>query len=250
MEKSVKIIGKNKWISLSPRQKHRAIAKFAIFCINNKEVDDFFHHYNRLIEWAPIDRFYRPDWIGKEESLELFFAFHQKLSGQPIHYFKPNKDEETNLIWTPKKDISILLDQVLTPYNVGSILRLIDNFGFSELIHSTKGLNISNSNLKRAAMGTDQWIPIKYVSDLPNFIENSKTPVIGLEKADNSIPIMEWKTPDKPFNLIIGNEAYGISKNIIDICSECVHIPMAGYKNSMNLSHAFAVISFYISTKN
>ncbi len=247
MGKSVKIIGKNKWIFLSPRQKHTALAKFALYCIDESNPDEFLEYYNRLISYAPIDRYKPPAWINDKEALELFFSFHQKLSGKAISYFIKSKTEKAELIWNYQKNISVILDQVLTPYNIGSILRIIDNFGFSELIHSTKGLDIDNSHLKRSAMGTEQWIPIQYIDNLPKFLQKTATPVIALEKTSKSIPITKWAPPTTPFNIIIGNEAYGISDNILSYCSESVHIPMLGYKNSMNLSHAFGILSFYIS---
>lgn len=247
MEKSVKTIGKRKWISLSARQKHTAITKFANYCIINSNLDEFLLYYEKLMLWDPIDKFYPPKWLEKTESLELFFSFHQKLSGKPIHYYKKTTNELEDVIWNPKNKISIILDQVLTPYNVGSILRVIDNFGFSELIHSTKGFDPLNSNLKRAAMGSEQWIPIKYVQDLPEFLNSSKIPSFALEKTTDSLPIMEWRPPETPFNIIIGNEAFGVSEQILDLCKAKIHIPMEGYKNSMNLSHAFAIISFYIT---
>ncbi len=248
MGKSVKIIGKNKWFSLSARQKHTALSHFAVDCINSQDLNDFTGTYTKLISWAPLDRYFPPEWISKVEALELYFSFHQKLSGKPVHYFKSQEHTLKNIIWNPQKNISVILDQVLTPYNVGSILRIIDNFGYSELIHSTKGLALDNANLKKSAMGTEQWIPVKYESNLQNFIKSSDMPSIALEKTESSLPITQWTPPETSFNIIIGNEAYGVSKSILSCCTESVHIPMNGFKNSMNLSHAFAIISFYISS--
>lgn len=247
MGKSVKIIGKNKWISLSARQKHTALSHFAVDCINSQDSNGFTGTYAKLISWDPIDRYFPPEWISKTEALELYFSFHQKLSGKPVHYFKNQEHTLKEITWAPQINISVILDQVLTPYNVGSILRIIDNFGFFELIHSTKGLALDNANLKKSAMGTEQWVPVKYEPNLLNFIKNSDSPSIALEKTEISTPITQWTPPETPFNIIIGNEAYGVSEHILSCCTESVHIPMSGYKNSMNLSHAFAIISFYIS---
>lgn len=247
MERSVKTIGKTKWCSLSHRQKHTAFARFAVICIENKEPDEFLKYYNILLSWSPVDRYIPPIWLTPFEALNLYFLFHQMLSDKPISYFKKEKSIQADLIWEPRYKISVILDQVLTPYNIGSIMRIVDNFGFSEIIHSTKGLSIDNSRLKRAAMGTENWIPIKYIEDLPLYLKAFDYPLIALEKTNNSLSLNKWPIRKPPFGIIIGNEAYGISENILSLCLETVHIPMKGFKNSMNLSHAFAIFANYIS---
>jgi len=247
MERSVKTIGKEKWLSLSHRQKHTALAKFAYSCLEKKSFDVFIEYYERVLNWSPLDRYDPPKWLAPLEALNLYFLFHQKLSDKTVAYYRKEEYVQENLLWEPKYQISVVLDQVLTPYNVGSIMRLADNFGFSEIIHGTKGFNFDNSRLKRAAMGTENWIPLRYEENLPLFLKNSNIPSVALEKTKDSVDIVKWRPSAMPFNIIIGNEAYGISEEILSLCSDIIHISMKGFKNSMNLSHAFAVFAFYIN---
>lgn len=245
MEKSVKIIGKNKWQTLSSRQKHEAIARFACECLETGNYQVFRYHYDRLISWSPIDRFESPAWLSESECLENYFSFHQSLSGKPIHFFRKRKGVKIAVSWSPKYQITVALDQVLTPFNIGSILRVIDNFGLAGLVHSTAHLDLSHPQLKKAARGTENWIPVRYEKDLPVFLRSAKIPVIGLEYSETSIKLNDWKFSES-FIIVLGNEAYGISNEILRCCDQLVYIPMNGFKNSMNLSHALAVAACYI----
>ncbi len=131
MERSVKEIGRNKWEHLSVRQKHTAITRYVVECINKKErLENFLQFYNRVVSWTHIDCFAPPEWLTEQETYENLFFFHQQLSGNPPHYFRAENLKMKNVAWNAKYPITVVLDQVLTPFNVGSILRLIDNFGF------------------------------------------------------------------------------------------------------------------------
>ena len=247
MKKSANNIGKKKWLSLSPRQQHTAIAAFAAECLKKQNLKKFRDFYDQVMRWSQLDRFDPPAWLSGSEKLHNYLFFHQKLSGKPPHFFV----KETTLSalpWNARRPVTVALDQVLTPYNFGSVLRVIDNFGFERVVHSTAHLRLSHPQLKKAARGAENWIPVQYEKDLPDFFQSEKRPVIGLEKTGASIPIHEW-TPPGAFILVLGNEAYGISEGIVKCCDQLVHIPMWGYKNSMNLSHALAAAAFYINSQ-
>lgn len=244
MGKSAKNIGKTKWLKLSVRQQHTAIAGFAVECLNANDLKEFQNFYNQVMSWSQLDRFEPPGWLTELEALHNYLSFHQKLSGKPPHYFRTSSDM-VSLSWSAAHPVTIVLDQVFTPYNLGSILRAADNFGFEGIVHSTAHIDLSHPQLKKAARGAENWIPVTYEENLPEFLRSSEKPVIGLELADTSVPIWEWRLPDN-FYLVLGNEAYGISEEILTCCTQLIYIPMTGYKNSMNLSHALAAAAFYI----
>ena len=244
IKESAHNIGKKKWQSLSVRQQHTAIAAFAAECLEKYDLKKFRDFYDRVMGWCRLDRFDPPGWLSRAEVLHNFLFFHQKLSGKPPHFFK-KEAALSFLSWNPRYPVTVALDQVLTPYNLGSVIRVMDNFGFERVVHSTAHLNLSHPRLKKAARGAENWIPVQYENDLPGFLRAANRPVVGLEQTAASIPIHEW-LPPVSFILVIGNEAYGISDGILNCCRQLVHIPMSGYKKSMNLSHALAAAAFYI----
>lgn len=246
MGKSAKNIGKTKWLKLSVRQQHTAIARFVVECIAANDPKEFREFYKQVMSWSQLDRFEPPGWLTEHEVLQNVLSFHQKLSGKPPHYFRPCSDM-VSLSWTACYPVTIVCDQVFTPYNLGSILRAADNFGFQGIVHGTAHIDLSHPQLKKAARGAENWIPVTYEKNLPGYLRSLEQPVVGLELAAASIPIWEWHPPGN-FHLVLGNEAYGISQEILECCSQLVYIPMAGYKNSMNLSHALAAAACYIIT--
>ena len=247
MDNPIKIIGIKKWLALSSRQKHTALAKFALDCLEREHLEEFEDLLEKLFSWATIDKFTPPLWLSPMEILENYFSFHQKFSGKPVNYYRKSVNQ-IPMPWKPKHNVTVVLDQVFSPYNVGSILRVIDNFGLAGLVHSTPHLDLTHPQLKKAARGCESWIPIKFEADLSGFMQSLQIPVTALEQTDQSTDITVW-SPPSAFALVLGNESYGISKNILDCCDNFISIPMAGYKKSMNLSHALAITAFFLDQK-
>ena len=143
MKKSAENIAKNKWLSLSARRQHVAIAGFAAECLETHNLKKFRDFYSRVMNWSQLDRFEPPEWLSEIEAIQNYLFFHQKLSGKPLHFFIKTA-VATSLAWKTTYPVTVVLDQVLTPYNFGSILRLIDNFGFASVVHSTDHHSLSH----------------------------------------------------------------------------------------------------------
>jgi tRNA G18 (ribose-2'-O)-methylase SpoU len=249
MVKSAKDIGQNKWLKLSSRQKHTAICKYIRQCIDDScNYKAFEAFYKKIKERGGIDVYSAPDWLNYREKLENHFIFHQKFSDKTIDYYLQEKLTK-KVEWKHSIDVSVVLDFVITPFNIGAVLRVIDNFGLKELIYHNPVLDLNHNNLKRSARGVETWIPIRHEEHLYDFLKNTKKPVIGLEKTAESISIESWSPPDEHFYLVVGNEVYGISEKILELCDQVISISMSGNKHSMNLSHALAVVAYHLRGK-
>ena len=197
--------------------------------------------------WVELDRYAPPDWLSDEEAAHEYFMFHNSFSRNPIG-LDSNKDlgpTEQTLSWQPRFDVTVVLDQVRSPYNAGAVLRLIDNFGFSRLVHNSSWLRLDHPQLCKAARGSEKWIPVEFQSNLIDWLKTVKLPIIGLENDLSSISIEKWQ-PVKSCVLIVGNEAYGIATGLRRYCDTLIKIPMFGFKQSMNLHHALAIVAHKI----
>ncbi|MFC1586431.1 TrmH family RNA methyltransferase [Fibrobacterota bacterium] len=135
----------------------------------------------------------------------------------------------------------VVLDNLRSGYNTGSIIRNADAFGFSEVVLGGNSPAQANRALKSAAMGAETWVRQSCVKDLGSFIRRQRNrQIIGLEITPLSIPINKF-TFSKSGLLIVGNEEKGISPEIRSLCHQFVFIPMTGRKYSLNVSSAFAV---------
>ncbi len=150
------------------------------------------------------------------------------------HEFLPlikTGDQPSN---TPFLPIWIYLDNLRLAQNAGSIIRTTEAFRLGSICFGGNTPFIDQSKVQAAAMGSDKIVPCtQEKTDLPR-------PFIGLETVENATPIFEYKFP-KNFTLVIGNEEYGISKDMLGKCADFVQIPLVGQKNSINVACAFAI---------
>jgi tRNA(Leu) C34 or U34 (ribose-2'-O)-methylase TrmL len=249
-EKYAETIDKQKFIRLSSIRQHEYLVLLARKTLETGDFRGFLKRYNEMQSWVELDKYSPPAYLTEEEAVHEYLLFHRGFSTNPgIH--KENGDtfvKTEPLSWAPKFDVTIVLDQVRSPYNTGSVLRLIDNFGFSRLIHNAEWLRLDHPQLCKAARGAQNWIPVEHKPNLPEWIETLNIPVIGIENSSDAILMDVWE-PETPCVLILGNEVYGIAKRLREQCKTMVKIPMHGFKQSMNLHHALAIAGFKITSK-
>jgi tRNA G18 (ribose-2'-O)-methylase SpoU len=103
----------------------------------------------------------------------------------------------------------------------------------------------------KTALGAEQRVPWKKVGSMSELIRDLKSQgfrIVGAEKNETSLDIRDWKPGDKTA-LLLGNEERGLSTRILAQCDEVVHLPMAGMKESLNVSVAAGAIGYDWLTK-
>ena len=89
----------------------------------------------------------------------------------------------------------------------------------------------------------------KYTETCIKKLKQKGVTIIGVETKKNSIPFYKLKN-FKEVAFVLGNEEFGLSYKILDLCDYFVHIPMQGFKNSLNVTSAASVILFHYTFKN
>lgn len=241
---------RKKFMALSAKRQHELLMALAIdtFLKGGTVYSLFQTRYRELHSFGALDRYEPPPWLSEKEALLEYGAFHNQYTPSP-HPLPPRKEKtlpRNPLSWTHRFDVTILLDQVTRPYNVGSILRIIDNFGLKGLVHGTKSLDISHPQLRKSARGCEKWIPVTYEERLAPWIETLSMPVIGIETDPGAIPLHRFSFP-LPCAIVVGNETLGISERVRGALDAIVNIPMYGFKKSMNVTHALSVVAYQIT---
>ena len=147
----------------------------------------------------------------------------------------------------PKQSISqpeglvLALDAIRDPGNMGTIIRLCDWFGVTQLICSHDTADCFNPKVIQATMGSIARVNVRYV-DLPEFVSNTTLPVYGGVLNGSDI-----YTTEIPRNAVIvmGNEANGISEEIINILTHKITIPQFGAvqkTESLNVATAAGIL--------
>lgn len=135
----------------------------------------------------------------------------------------------------------VALDEVNDPGNLGTIIRLCDWFGVTELVCSKNTVDCYNQKVVQSTMGSLTRVNISYV-DLPNFLTNTKLPVFTADMDGENV----YKTDlPKKAVLVMGNEANGISEEISKIVKHKLTIPRFGdiqQTESLNVATATAIL--------
>lgn len=238
-------IDREHFLKLSSRRQHLFLASLAKNTFYGQaDWNSFISRYEQLQNWVVIDRYQPPSWLSKKEKIEEYYYFHSLFTEVPSQHLIKSRIA-SSISWKPQFAVEVVIDQVRSPFNVGSILRLIDNFSFESLVHSTSWLNIAHPQLKKAARGCDKWVPVKFQSDLNEYLVNINRSVIGIENDKTAVKIWDWEVPESCV-IVLGNESYGIAENIKKCCDKIVSIPMFGYKSSLNVNHSLAIIGHKI----
>ena len=159
---------------------------------------------------------------------------------------KEQKEEKIDF----KEDIIVVLDNVQDPGNIGTILRTVDSIGLKQIIVSKNSGDVYNPKVVRSTMGAILRVNVIESQDLVETLKTLKKhkfEVVATSlQTDNTIYDIDYKKKV----IVIGNEANGVSKEILDIADEKVKIPMLGKTESLNAAVATGIITYeYVRQK-
>ena len=138
----------------------------------------------------------------------------------------------------------IYLDKIRDPGNLGTILRSALWFGFKNIILSSKSVDPYNPKAIRSGMGSHFGLNLYQNIRLNDFIETHL--IVSGSTCGEDISV--FKLPEK-YVLVLGNEAHGISKNIVPLIQKSVSIKRLGEGESLNLSSAASILMYSLTRK-
>lgn len=149
-----------------------------------------------------------------------------------------------------KNPITIILDNVLDTYNIGSVFRLADAVAAEKVYLCGATETPPNTRIKKASINTCQWVDWEYAPDTVQLItklksHNPKLSVIAVEQDEKSIPFQTAKYTF-PIAIVVGNETNGISKDILKHVDTIVELPMCGINTSLNVMVSTGIILYDI----
>lgn len=151
-----------------------------------------------------------------------------------------------------KNPITIILDNVLDTYNVGSIFRLADAVAAQKVILCGQTLTPPNSRIKKASINTTGWVNWEYEKNTIDAVKKLKKEgvrIIAVEQDARSIPFNQAKYKF-PLAIIVGNETTGVSPEILDMADMIVELPMWGINKSLNVMVSCGIILYEIMKYN
>jgi len=144
-----------------------------------------------------------------------------------------------------KTPITIVLDNVRSAINVGSVFRTSDAFLIENIILCGITATPPNKEIRKAALGSTDSVSWKYVKNTTDALQQlikDGYHVVGIEQADKSTKLNEFELPKKPIAIILGNEVNGVDQKAIDLCNEIIEIPQFGTKHSLNIAVTSGIV--------
>tara|TARA_B110000263_G_C15175096_1_gene448819 strand:+ start:338 stop:892 length:555 start_codon:yes stop_codon:yes gene_type:complete len=149
----------------------------------------------------------------------------------------------------PRLPISILVENVRSVHNVGSIFRSADGFGAEKIYLSGYTAHPPREDLHKTALGAEDAVPWEYFEnplDAAEVIKKQGIPLILIEqtKQSKSMYEIDWEFP---VCFIVGNEVSGVSEELSAMADIHAELPMRGVKQSLNVSVATGVVGYEFS---
>lgn len=145
-----------------------------------------------------------------------------------------------------KHSIIILLDNVRSMNNVGSIFRISDAFQVKKIFLCGISPTPPHRKIQKTALGATELVDWEYHNNIFTLIQNlklkKKYKIIGIEQVKNSNMLYSYQIKKKKYVLIFGNEIEGISSNILHLIDDFIEIPQSGIKKSLNVSISLGIV--------
>ncbi len=168
-----------------------------------------------------------------------------KLNAQQLRTTEPTEEQIKSM---KRRPIYIILDNILDTYNVGSIFRLADSVAAEKIYLCGETLTPPNHRIKKASISTWKWVNWEYCKTAKDAIsglrtQNSMTKIVAVEQDERSVPFnkFEYKLP---IAIVVGNETYGVSKEVLDMCDGIVELPMFGVNKSLNVMVTLGIVLY------
>lgn len=145
-----------------------------------------------------------------------------------------------------KRPCVLVLDNVRSLHNVGSMFRSADGFGLSHMYLCGITGTPPHRDIHKTALGAENSLPWSHHADTAALCARLKAEgyrLIAIEQAEGSVSLRDFKTnPDVKTALIFGNEVDGVSEAVLAHCDHCIEIPQFGTKHSFNVSVCAGIV--------
>ena len=225
------------FIAEGPKVVKELLGQNKMKCLMICAEKDWLQQHSNLLESLPDDKIHEADdqWLKSVSQL--------KTPNKVVAVFEKSKALS---IPSLKGKISIMLDDLQDPGNLGTIIRIADWFAIEHIICSSNCVDVYNPKVVQSTMGSIARVNVFY-TDLEKYImKNKNVPVFATTLSGTSI----FKLPKISEGIIlVGNESKGIHSSLLQHCSQEITIPRFGHAESLNAAVASGIIISQLAAK-
>ena len=150
-----------------------------------------------------------------------------------------------------KLPLIVVLDDVRSLYNVGSVFRTCDAFRVEAVYLCGITATPPHNEIHKTALGAEDSVDWRYFETADEAVAELQQRgyfVYAIEQAEGSTKLQELASinhqpsPTTPFAIVLGNEVKGVHQSVVDLCDDCLEIPQYGTKHSMNVSVTAGIV--------
>ncbi|MEJ6693580.1 MAG: RNA methyltransferase [Saprospiraceae bacterium] len=152
-----------------------------------------------------------------------------------------------------KVSVVVILDNIRSAINVGSVFRSSDAFAIERIILVGFTATPPSREITKTAIGATSSVDWTHVDDITDTLlqlkKNGYT-ITSIEQTDSSVSLLDWDIkPDQKLAIVMGNEVDGVSDEALALSDVAIEIPQYGTKHSLNVSVCTGVVLWEVSRK-
>lgn len=171
----------------------------------------------------------------------------QKLSNQELQ--RPDTDTYQQL---PKIGLTLILDNVRSALNVGSVFRTADAFRILRIILCGITATPPHREIQKTALGATESVSWEYASsalESVHQLKNEGYEVYALEQVRGSIPLHRFHPQTSTIAIVLGHEMEGVQQAVVDACNGAIEIVQEGTKHSLNVAVCAGIVCYDLHKK-
>jgi len=146
-------------------------------------------------------------------------------------------------IYDNRTPLSLILDSIIDPRNIGSLFRLSDGARIEHIYFYNCEINLNARHFRKTSRSTNKYLKFSTI-DLEEIKSlREKSNLIAIEKTNDSKLYSSFNFETNT-TFILGSEQKGVSQELLDLCKDAVHIPMLGINTSLNVANAAAIVIY------
>ncbi len=150
-----------------------------------------------------------------------------------------------------KIPITVVLDNVRSMYNVGSVFRTADAFRLEQICLCGITSTPPHPEIHKTALGAEDtvsWTHYDNTLDAVSELRRHGFMIIAIEQVKNSIMLQDFNiNTNQKYALVFGNEVKGVQQEVVDLCDDCIEIPQFGTKHSLNVSVTAGIVMHHFA---
>ncbi len=154
---------------------------------------------------------------------------------------------------TAKHDITVVLDNIRSLNNIGSVFRTADAFKLRSILLCGITAQPPHRDIRKTALGATETVEWRYVQDVKEAILSLKAEgrkILLIEQVEGATSLEQYQPPaSQSFVLVFGNEVKGISEEILELADEFIELPQYGTKHSLNISVCAGIVIWDVVSK-